>query len=224
MHYTGPYEGGTSWLDPRKPKSSWWRDRLGDDFFDTVHRVELSGPATNDTMDSLRHVKSLRQLYLRVDENSTVTDRGMRQIGSLDTLQFLGLRGYKIMDDDLAHVTQLTQLTELYLEGTNVADKGLARLRRLTNLEAIGLSKYSSFEEDTYSRVDKFITDKGLVHLQAMRNLKRLGLQGNKITDRGLRYLATFDKLEELRIQHTDVTEEGVRQFKAARPNCNVRF
>jgi hypothetical protein len=121
---------GMSWFaeannTPRGP--GWLRGLLGDDLFNDVTRVNLSGMETDDDLIHLRAFPRLRHLLL---DGTQVTDDGLKHLESLTCLEFLSLGRLKITDAGLMHLYGLNRLQRLTLDGTRVTDKGVAKLQQ----------------------------------------------------------------------------------------------
>jgi len=110
---------------PRGP--GWLRGLLGDDLFNDVTRVNLSGMETDDDLIHLRAFPRLRHLLL---DGTQVTDDGLKHLESLTCLEFLSLGRLKITDAGLMHLYGLNRLQRLTLDGTRVTDKGVAKLQQ----------------------------------------------------------------------------------------------
>jgi hypothetical protein len=126
----GPEENNT----PRGP--AWLRGLLGDDFFNDVTRVNLSGTETDDDLKRLRAFPKLRHLLL---QGTHVSDDGLKHLESLTCLELLELCHLKITDDGLVHLRSLTGLHYLGLGGTPISDAGITHLKRMHQLREISL-------------------------------------------------------------------------------------
>jgi hypothetical protein len=113
-------------------------------------------------------------------------------------IEFLGLGGDRLGDEDLKHLAGLGQLRGLHLGTPRVTADGLAVLSRLRRLQDVHF-----FDGRTP------VTDGGLKALRGLRDLRSLGLNGTRITDAGLAQLRHLDRLETLRVSRTRVGRPG---------------
>jgi hypothetical protein len=111
----------------------WLQRPIGSDrlkavkVFERVISVQLSrSTITDSNLVRLRHLKSLRNLYL---DNTAVTDAGLPQLSGLPTLQILSLVHTQVTDAGLPNFTGMSNLRKLYLDGTWVTETSIQRLR-----------------------------------------------------------------------------------------------
>ncbi len=93
---------------------------------------------TKITGRNMNALKGLRRLYLR---SSRVSNRGIDSIAELKHLKLLDLQNARtrVTDKGMRHLKNLTSLQALDISGTNVTDKGLMYLRGLENLKRIAV-------------------------------------------------------------------------------------
>ena len=68
------------------------------------------------------------------------------------------------------------------------------------------------------------VEDEDLVVLKDIPKLQTLDLQGTRITNEGLPHIQAIESLQLLFLGRTGATREAIKEFKAARPNVDVRF
>ena len=110
------------------------RSLLGDDFLQTVDRVDLHGTAvTNDESETLKGLTRLQDLVLRRITYTNVGmayDVAMNRRKRLATRQVSELWGSKITDAGLEHLKGPSHLTHLDLGNTEVTDEGVKKLQQ----------------------------------------------------------------------------------------------
>jgi hypothetical protein len=152
--------------------------------------VFFDSPQTTDK--ELRCLKVLSQVqHLWLTETS-ITDRGMHEVGDLRDLRALFLIRTNIADRGLRELRELRELRALHLAYTKVTDAGLQDLREMEKLELLGLTGTD-------------VTDKGLDALAQHKSLRYLDVAKTKVSDAGI------DKLQEilpnLRIERRSLDE-----------------
>jgi hypothetical protein len=182
VFYDWQYDAqGISLPSPQPPGRLWLRRVLGDDFFQSVHTVELT--------------------------NRDITDAGLENIGAdlkhlecLSQLQWLDLSGTPITDSDLTYLTALSQLQRLDLVSTDVTDAGLEHLKCLNKLRVLNLARTQVTDAGLevltcfgqlkgLSLNDTRVTDAGMEHLRSLSQLRDLLLNRTQVTDTGVRNL-----------------------------------
>ncbi len=155
----------------RRPAATWWRDLLGDDFFDRVVFVEVLSDA------ALEHVAQLPDTEsLRLGCSRKVTDAGLVHLRGLSKLRKLWFGVTRVTDAGLAHLSSLHQLESLEMEFLETSDAGLEHLQGLTHLQKLTLNGSQ-------------VTDAGLEHLKNLRELQYLELGGPELTEAGAKKL-----------------------------------
>lgn len=159
-----------------RPGPRWLRNWIGDDYFQSVHTVQIFNEGVEDisplaALDDLEHltlsrneisdVSALAELKnlktINVDFNR-ISD--LKPLAQLSELQKLRLDRNNITD--ISPLSSLTRLTELQLSENDIRD--VSHLRRSTALQVLWLSNNEIFN---------------CVLLGSLRNLKELGLGGN---------------------------------------------
>ncbi len=103
---------------------------------------QLNINSTLVTDAGLKYLMQFENLkYLALGGPIPVTDKGLKQIGSLKKLEFLDLNLSRFTDKALEHIAQLKKLRSLGLANTKVTDKGLKHIRGLSKLKELDLSE-----------------------------------------------------------------------------------
>ena len=89
------------------PGPAWLRTLLGDDFFGSVVKVDVTCHGTDAILEKVEEFPQIRELYL----GSYLSDR-------------------KITDAGLEHVGRMTRLQTLGIGGTRVTDRGVRKLQK----------------------------------------------------------------------------------------------
>ncbi len=190
----------------RRPAATWWRDLLGDDFFDRVVFVEVLSDA------ALEHVAQLPDTEsLRLGCSRKVTDAGLVHLRGLSKLRKLWFGVTRVTDAGLAHLSSLHQLESLEMEYLKTTDAGLEHLQGLTRLQELTLGWGQC-------------TDAGLVYLEGLTRLRKLRLGGGHVTDAGLEHLKNLRELQYLELGGPELTEAGAKKLQQALPNCKIKW
>jgi hypothetical protein len=159
---------------PRQPGRPWSRYLLGDDFFQSVHLVNLYDAPVTDA--GLEHLKCLSQLQNLNLHGTRITDAGLDNLKELSQLVVLNLDATQVTDVGLQKMSGLCQLQWLTLADIQLTDAGLEHLNGLGQLYGLDLSRTR-------------VTDAGLEHLEKLRKLEWLKLDGTEVSDAGIRKL-----------------------------------
>ena len=146
------------------PALAWLRGILGDDFFNAVIYVNLSGK--NISADY-----SGRFAVLDNSPDMDVSDGNKGQIGAHRIPKIM-----LISDIDLERLKDLEELLYLDLSGTEITDDGMKNLKGLHQLHFLGLDSTQ-------------ITDVSLEYLKRLKQLKNLNVTNTRITSEGLEEL-----------------------------------
>jgi hypothetical protein len=160
----------------------------------------------NDQVQQVRHARNLpagpfRLVRIELSQNKRVSDADLRQLGGLDNLLELTLKGTLVTDAGMIHLVGLGKLKVLTLSQTRVGDVGLQHLSALKTLEAIKLA-------------DTPVGNAGLKHLSRLSRLQHLDLRRTRIDDAGLVHLRGLKHLQELNLHHTEIGDDGVRHLE----------
>jgi Leucine rich repeat len=212
----------------KPPGPEWLRRLLGDDFFNNVVYVNLTGSdVTTDMRNILVSQGSIGHPSLEV------TKTGLEQLEKLKQLRTLRLSKTQITDDGLEHLVELKQLITLFLDETNITDTGLKNLKGLKQLRYLylngtqvtdngleqlkGLNRLHNLELGNTK-----ITDAGMVRLKGLTQLRILWLDNNQITGAGFKHLEGLRQLEYLDLRKTKVTNGAVKDLQKALPKLKI--
>lgn len=174
----------------------------------TEHQVD------DAVLIELGRLANLQELTL---SNSTVSDRGLRQLLANKNLKKLYLEGCGLTDESLEIVSQMSILEDLGLrDNTLLTDRGLGNLSRLKKLQILRFrgSQFSGLGIEQL--VDLPITTLGLGFCELdssavnsigkMKDLQGLFLVGTQITDESLSALIPLP-IEFLALSQTPLTD-----------------
>jgi len=125
----------------------------------------------------------------------SLTENGMRMIGSMKHLKKLNLQNSSFKEDWLEYIERLP-LTDLNLSSTDISKAGFERIAKIQSLEGLDLQ---------YLRLG----DEELLALRQLQHLSRLNLKGAHITNESLRLLADFPQLNDVDLGYTEVNDKG---------------
>jgi hypothetical protein len=165
------------------------------------------GPLTDAGVAELSPLVRLEQLHIYGCEG--VTDRGMKHLASLKSLEGLYLNRCAVSGVGLAHLKGLSRLSTVGMGGLGahggsdwVTDAGLEVVANLQGLSELHLFFCAS------------LTDAGVAHLKNLGNLRILNLNlCYDITDAGIRELAGLTRLEGLALMSTGVGADGIKHL-----------
>jgi len=197
--------------------------------FDNTPRYPTK--ATDECMQHITHITGLKSLVLR---QTNVTDRGIRYIRNLKSLEHLVLP-VRITDRGMAYVAELTSLKRLYfsvIDGSSqVTNEGLRYLAKLTNLEELalmgermgdaGLAYIKDLPRLEYLFIrGSHFGDNGMVHVKNISSLRMLSFHEGiaHITDAGLSHISDLPKLESLCLHGMkNITDKGIAHLTKLR-------
>lgn len=167
-----------------------------------VQRLTLEGSSVTDEMlGALHGLRDVTYLYLG---ETALTAHGVEQLGRVESVQYLSLRGLQLGGLRRSHLEQFPQATKLGLDNTDVGDDDLGSLEALPQLETLWLNNTQ-------------VTDAGVVRLGAMEKLSNLYLPETKVDGSGLEVFAKRGALRYLSLRMTRLSPEGVRSISALR-------
>lgn len=247
LHY-GPFCGCCGcWEGEPKSPGLWVLSKfLPKDFYDPVsevnfHDVEVTpevlrasasfphvmslkigrSKLTDVDLECLHSMSQLRELHIGMP----VGEAGLRNIGRLRNLRYLGLHQTPATPGNLALISHLN-LFCAHLDFTFATDESLAVLGSCKSLESIDLSHsqvtntgiaqlFSKLEQVSVLRLnDTVINDETLAHIARLPHLEWLELSNTSITDRGLEYFVSSpSKVFMVEAQYTCATEEGCNRI-----------
>jgi hypothetical protein len=199
--------------DPEQspPGPTWLRERIGEDYFQTVVAVFFNRPnlgikkADLDQLAKLPHVTD----FVFDGRGTSVHDQDFTALADLHELEMLQFMRARIDGSILKWLPNPGRLKSLCLGMTDIDDAALVALDKMTALEVLLL--YGTH-----------VTDAGLEHLRNLTNLEELWLNQTQVTDAGLQHLAGLKKLTLLSLQGTKVSKAGVSALRTELPKANI--
>jgi|GEM_PF-3787221 len=96
----------------------------------------------DDGLQYVRNMKQLKHLDVQYQEiGCGITDEGLKHLGSLEQLEYLGLSGNAITDAGIEAIGRLRNLKQLVLLSTQVTREGEAKLKRLLPECKVGIAR-----------------------------------------------------------------------------------
>jgi hypothetical protein len=205
-----------------------------------LSRLTLRGSQISDTaMLSLKNApRGIEDLTL---ENTSITDRGIREIGRLPTMYGLRIKAHAISD---AMVSELVKaggalkkvcsyaLQHVTIETSCISDESLLLLKNLgvgtlqiedSEVGDRSLANIEGYPLFSLRLVRCRITDEGLTHLTRLKYLTALDISGNKITDKGLTALDGVD-LRYFMFDHTMISAAGWAEYQKRHPTTQNQW
>jgi Leucine-rich repeat (LRR) protein len=149
-------------------------------------------------------------------------DAGLKVLGRQKTLRTLALPQSKITGAGLAQLGKLEQLTSVLVRGRDIGPEGLAALAASPGLSELTLGVSGPLIDPTLAHLGELaglkrltldmpaLDDRAAPQLAPLTKLERLALGGTQISDTGLKALAGLTALTELELHHTRVTNRGL--------------
>lgn len=199
-------------------------------FFESPAEVFFQKDQSNKQIigdDDLRPLEVLANLrWFEIEQNSNVTDAGLKHLAKAANLRLLRLRTKPLTNAALAELGSLSRLEHLELYSVAMSGEGFSQLERLANLEDIGI--YGSIEHPSIAMQHlkqlpklKSIqfnlhnypewTDLAMDDGVGFSKLTGLFLQG-KISDRAYEQLQRFPCLEWLSLWPADSPDDNMLQ------------
>lgn len=184
---------------------------------DDLTGLEMQTEEPQPILSKVRNWKRLKHLsffnsltkvlpkYERYDE-SPISDRFLREIDRLSSLNSLGLCGPNVTGKAILQMSLLKKLQCLQLKRIAGAEPLLASLEKYPNLKEIWLVAMGT-------------TDNDLEYLVKMKNLETLRIRRGHITPASLGYFKRMSKLKRLYIDK-HWSEADMSAFKKALPFC----
>ncbi len=190
-----------------------------------LRRINLNETGiTDDGLNELvNRFPHLKEISVR---RTIVSDRGIKALCKVRTLQGLYLSSSRVDDAGMEFVAKLTGLRRLAISGTDVSDTGLSPLRSLINLETLHMEGVNATDKSAdvfahMTRLCEFQANQtklsGITIGQLPGSLGRLFLNDCSLGDRDLLSLNHLTKLSELSLQGNPITDEGSRNFLPCR-------
>ncbi|MDH4239608.1 MAG: hypothetical protein OEW48_08605 [Phycisphaerae bacterium] len=203
-------------------------------YLKSLEYIEPPSRLTDGCLALIAEIPTLKGLYLFVKQGSSITNKSLRHLSNLTSLEELYISGDRIGDAGLIHLRGLPNLQYILLCSSRFTDDGLVHLKEIPSLRVLslleglcqitdaGLVHISNMHnlENLYLDVQGPITDDGLANLTKMRSLKKLHFGSSQITDRGLAYLGRIKTLEQLDLpqEQEGITDTGLA-YLAELPN-----
>lgn len=166
-------------------------------------------------------------------DGSPVTDRGLEDIGHMDSLENLNLRKTLITDAGLNNLRLLPALKELDISEDAVGKRACLMLKHWPYLTVLKMDKTNIDSSDAYADIagcnslktlslnDCLLHDRDLAAFKSSR-IENLSIDGTAIDDEGLGQLTSIKTLKVLSIKRCRVTPESLANLKSKRPDLVV--
>ncbi|HEV7280896.1 MAG TPA: hypothetical protein VGN57_11895 [Pirellulaceae bacterium] len=165
---------------------------------------------TDDDLAAVGEAEALAAVDLCLAQTS-VTDRGMRDVARFVNLDWLDLAGTKLSPAGVREVGALKKLVTLDLQGASVDEEALHAIASLPRLEDLVLS-------------DANVDDRSLAALGLCKTLKTLALNRTAVTDAGVEKLvAALPSLQSLSVVGTSVSQATAKKLESSRRGLSVR-
>lgn len=138
----------------------------------------------NSALKELTGLANIQELYIWGVPGK---DETMRNIATLKTIRFLGLRnGYFLCDNGIERLAALPNLSGLYLGGTPLSNDNIKALKKLKNLQGLELSEFNKEIVDSLKEMnlaslrianDNDLTDRDLMAAAKIKSLKYLHIK-----------------------------------------------
>jgi len=147
-------------------------------------RLSNTGFADSDASTLVAHPK-LKGLWL--SGNPAVTDKPLKSIAKIPSLDMLVLSTTGVTDEGLKDIARLPKLGELFLSSTPVTSSGMDHLVPLQSLQRLVL-------------VNTNVDDQGLAAIGKLRGLRHINLSRTKVRGDGIAALANLPNLKYLQL------------------------
>lgn len=189
-----------------------------------LEHLDLRGcPLSDDGLKRLTTLPKLKVLKLSgKNGNTTVTDEGFRELGTLRTLKVIAADFLPITDDGLAAISPLDQIRELYLAKTEITGESVVTLQQLESLSKLrlagtafddeglqGLEALPQLVELDLSECDR-LSDAAGGSLAKVSRLTKLNLYGTSLGDDAMQSLRTAEQLTWLNVDKTAITDKAL--------------
>ena len=171
--------------------------------------LELSGTQiTNKTLKLIGNMRSLESVGL--NDVTLVDDDGISFLSNLKNLNHLALWNTGTGDRGIKSIAELPKILVLIAGGTKVTDKGTECLIKSKSIVKLVFQRTS-------------LGDESLSNLRQIENLRSLSLSETGITDVGLEHLKNCRNLKDLAVFDTQVTDEARKALKLSLPGVRIR-
>jgi Leucine-rich repeat (LRR) protein len=186
---------------------AWLRSILGENFFNEVVQLKLSGyEVTDQVCGNIKEFAQLENLRL---SDSSITDAGLANFYGLTHLRQLELVRIDVTASCVENLKRLADLQILNLEGSHLNGTALANLQGLSQLTEVQLDRVLLFDD-------------GLWSVRPLSQLTSLSLQDTQLTDAGLNKLKALTQLRNLDLTTNRVSDAGVADLQRALPQCKI--
>jgi Leucine-rich repeat (LRR) protein len=161
--------------------------------------VNLSCLQLHDGHISVLHDRNVRIKSLDLS-NNRITDKGVRKLSKLYTLENLSLTANDVSDKGMRELLKNPKLRTLQMGNNSVTDNGLKNIVWSANLRALDLSF-------------NMIHDEGLRHIASCKTLKKLSLRYMCLRDEAVQeyFTNTEAKLKHLDLSYNSIGDNGAK-------------
>lgn len=167
-----------------------------------LHLIDLAEchNLTDEGLEALVDLPALKFLTLSSDK---CTDKGMKVIKKLKSVEQLSFQGMKnLTDKGLAYIVENPKIKTLRIDKTKVSPNGFPLLAKLKNLFLLDIGWLG-------------IKDPGLDKIPDSEILRSLDISGNPIKNAGLQSLRRFKSLKELMMRKVPtVSDDELEMFE----------
>jgi serine/threonine protein kinase len=205
-------------------------NRFAADDLESIDFANL--PVTDQVLEHISHIKSLRYINL---SNTEITDVGLQHIVDLPILDELDLGNTNLTSSGIAALTRVKSLRELNLSNLPINEKAVKYLQQATNLVGLTICNSTITDSDIRAlsglknlrmlRIDsnQRLTGECLKYVAVLPSLIELHICGCKIKPEATRYLKTMPKLTFINIFTQEWTPTEKAEFRAQLPRCILR-
>lgn len=219
-----PY-GGSAHFDAEPPGPRWLRRWIGDELFQSVGAVEMTGTQGNDitplaACDRLEYI----ELFLM-----PVPEGGFAVLHNLRHLKTVVVEGPAVTDSALADLARVESIEDLKICRSDASPKGWGHLADLRNLKTLQFNQ-ARLDGATFERWSRgmprleqldvglqdgvSIGDAELIALARINSLLHLGINGARVTDAAMPAVARMPHLVYLALfTSPHLTDAGIAQL-----------
>ena len=174
-----------------------------------VPHHKSSPPVTDDVIESISEMKSLKKLVIAT--RLEITGIGLIHMANMTKLESLSLErgaGSGVTENGLKVICGLSRLRSLKITHcSELSEHSLVYLQRLQRLESLQLN---------CSDDGSNFTDEGARQISKLRNVKRLSLVGwENLSDKGVYYLSKMKALEHLNLRYVNnISDAGLEHLQ----------
>jgi internalin A len=176
-----------------------------------LEELHIGGKGFSD--EGMKHIAKLTKLKrLSIFRASQLTDKGMTELASLESLTDLNL-GCRVSISGLKSLNKLKKLKRLHLRDVH-QDNSILDISGLTKLERLRLSL--SYERKGKSVIYESFQDEDLTCLSKLTRLETLTLAGAGINNEGIRNISGLTNLIHLNIicpGETQINDDSLKHL-----------